>query len=99
MAGDRSAADILRNAAQQLASFAASIRRQLWREGESVTVAYIGGVFRSSLLLERFRTLVELEGAAQCRPPVHGPAAGALLEAFRAAGLHPKLSHVPEFKL
>src|SRR5260221_2137077 len=99
LAGDPVAADILRNAAQHLALLIASIRRQLWTEGEAVQVAYIGGVFRSNLLLERFRMLVEMESGARCGPPVYGPAAGALLEAYRAADLHPKLAHVPEFKL
>ena len=99
LAGDQVAFGILSNAAQQLASLAASIRQQLWREGEAVRVAYIGGVFRSNQLLERFRLLVEMENGAECRPPVYGPAAGALLEAYRAARLRPKLTHVPEFKL
>jgi N-acetylglucosamine kinase-like BadF-type ATPase len=90
--GDQVAIDILMNAAQQLASFAASIWRQLWKEGESARVAYIGGVFQSKLLLERFRQLVEIEDGNHCQPPEYGPAAGALLEAYRAAGLHPKLT-------
>ena len=99
LAGDPVAADILHNAAQQLALLVASIRRQLWMEGEAVQVAYIGGVFRSKLLLERFRLLVEMENGTRCGPPVYGPAAGALLEAYRAAKLHPKLTHLPEFKV
>ena len=98
-AGDQVAVNILRNAAQQLASLVASIRRQLWTEGEAVQVAYIGGVFKSPLLLERFRMLVEMEDGTRCGPPVYGPAAGALLEAYRAAELHPKLTQLPEFKL
>ena len=89
--GDPVAADILHNAAQQLASLAASVRRQLFAGDEITTVAYIGGVFRSARLLERFRMLVELNGD-RCAPPIFGPDAGALLEAYRAAGLHPKLS-------
>jgi len=97
--GDPVAADILRNAAQQLASLTASVRQQLWSRGEAVRVAYIGGVFRSRMLLERYRMLVGLEDGNQLAPPVHGPAAGALLEAYRAANLHPKLTNVPEFKL
>src|SRR5262245_12594982 len=99
IAGDQFAGDILRNAAQQLASLTASIRNQLWREGEPARVAYIGGVFRSQLLLERFRLLIEMESGNHCGPPVYGPAAGALLEAYRAAGLHPMLTELPEFKL
>ena len=55
--------------------------------GDSVPVAYIGGAFRSEMLLERFRSLVELEAGSRCGSPVYGPAEGALLEAYRAAGL------------
>jgi N-acetylglucosamine kinase-like BadF-type ATPase len=92
MLGDRVAIDILNNAAQQLASLVASIRRQLWKETETARVAYIGGVFQSKLVLERFCQLVEMQDGNRCQAPEYGPAAGALLEAYRAAGLHPKLS-------
>lgn len=95
--GDRVAMDILNGAAQQLASLAASVSRQLFEEPESPRVAYIGGVFRSEILLERFRMLVELDGS-RCTFPAFSPAAGALLEAYRAAGLHPALRDVPELK-
>ena len=97
--GDPVARDILQNAAQQLASLAGCVRSQLWRPGDSVRIAYIGGVFRSRLLLERFRMLIEIIEGSRCEAPVYGPAAGALLEAYRVAGLKPKLSHVPECKL
>ena len=90
--GDRVAIGILNNAAQQLASLTASIRGQLWKEGESARVAYIGGVFHSKLVLERYCQLVEMQDGNRCQPPEYGPAAGALLEAYRAAGLHPKLT-------
>jgi N-acetylglucosamine kinase-like BadF-type ATPase len=96
--GDRVALDILHNAAQQLALLVASVRRQLWEEGEPLLVAYIGGVFRGEILRERFRLLVEMEDGARCTAPVHHPSAGALLEAYRAAGLRPKLTNVPEVK-
>ena len=65
--------------------------------GETVRTAYIGGVFRSAIVLQRFRELVAAAGCVS-GPPVFGPAAGALLEAYRAAGLQPPLSNVPEFK-
>ncbi len=74
---------------------AASVRRRLWHPGEAVYVAHIGGVFRSRALLERFRQIVELEDGSRCGPPVYGPAAGALLEAYAACSLHPALAGVP----
>jgi hypothetical protein len=59
-------------------------------------VAYIGGVFNSTRLLERFRTLLERDGLAIVAPPKYGPAAGALLEAYRMAGVTAVLSGLPE---
>lgn len=85
--GDPVAIGTLHNAARDLALLAASVRRQLWNEGESARVAWVGGVFRSAILLERFRAVVSLEGNTVCEAPKHGPAAGALLLAYRAAGV------------
>lgn len=96
--GDAVALGVIEGAARQLAALAASVRGQLWQPGEPANVAYIGGVFRSAILLERFRALVEKEEGNRCGPPVYGPAAGALLEAFAAAELQPALSEVPKFK-
>jgi N-acetylglucosamine kinase-like BadF-type ATPase len=84
--GDAVAQRLLDNAAQELALLVASVRGQLWQPGEAVEVAYIGGVFRSERLRERFRMLVELEPGNRCRAPRLGPAEGALLEALRAWG-------------
>ena len=98
MAGDAVASDILHNAAQQLALLTSSVRRQLWEPGEPARVAWIGGVFRSRMLLERYRYLVELEDGNHTGPPEFGPAAGALLEAYRVVGLFPHLTQVPELK-
>jgi N-acetylglucosamine kinase-like BadF-type ATPase len=86
-AGDAVARDILHNAAQQLAVLTSSVRRQLWSPGEATRVAWIGGVFRSTMLLERYRFLVELEDGNCAGPPEYKPAAGALIEAYRAVGL------------
>jgi N-acetylglucosamine kinase-like BadF-type ATPase len=83
--GDAVALRVLENAAQELAMLAASVRLQLWQPGEPVDVAYIGGVFASQRLLERYRMLVELEAGNRCAAPLRGPAEGALLEAIRAA--------------
>lgn len=96
--GDPVAREILLNAAQQLAMLAVSVRRRLFRPGEAASVCYIGGVFRGGMLLERFRQLVELEEGSRAAPPRYEPVAGALLEAYRAAGLHPALSHISELK-
>jgi len=94
MAGDAVACDILHNAAQQLAVLTAAVRRQLWQPGEPARVAWIGGVFRSQMLLERYRCLVDLEEGNRAGPPQYDPAVGALIEAYRAAELRPALSDV-----
>ena len=94
--GDAVAREILRGAAQALASYTGAVRRQLFTTGETVPIAGIGGVYRSRILRETFRTLVELEEGCVLREPVYGPAVGALIEAYRAAGLHPRLQGVAE---
>jgi len=88
MAGDHVSRDILQNAAQQLAVLASAVRQQLWKPGEPARVVWIGGVFRSQILLERFRCLVELDDGNHGGPPEFDPAAGALIEAYRTAGVH-----------
>lgn len=93
--GDSVARHILHNAAQQLALLTSSVREQLWKPGEPARVAWIGGVFRSRMLLERYGSLVELETGNRAGPPEYGPAAGALIEAYRAADLRPRLANVP----
>jgi N-acetylglucosamine kinase len=90
--GDTVAMVILNRAAVELATLAAAVRSQLWKPGEAVDVAYIGGVFQSRTVRERFRMLVELEPGNSCGPPRHEPAEGALLEAYRAVGLNPELA-------
>jgi N-acetylglucosamine kinase-like BadF-type ATPase len=94
--GDMAARNILMNAAQDLATLAVSIREQLFDESEEAFVAYIGGVFRSGLVLERFRMLMELGDGAHVGEPRMGPAAGALIDAYRLAGLQVIPTHLPE---
>ena len=96
--GDAVAADILAKEAQQLAGFVAAVRRQLFRDAETARVAWIGGVFRSGVVRERFTLLVELADGNRCGPPEMGPAAGALLEAYRVAGVQVRLTNVPEME-
>jgi N-acetylglucosamine kinase-like BadF-type ATPase len=93
--GDEVARAILEHAATQLAVIAEAVRQKLFRE--PALVAYVGGVFRSEILLERFRAILEAV-RNRVMAPVYGPAAGALIEAYRAAGVACKLSNVPEEK-
>lgn len=90
--GDGPARDILHRAAQDLAVLTASVRAQLWKPADPVDVAYIGGVFRSDAVRERFRMLVELDGITRCGPPVYGPGVGALREAYSDASL--SITHI-----
>jgi N-acetylglucosamine kinase-like BadF-type ATPase len=96
--GDPVASGILRKGAAELALLAAAVRRQLFQPGEKALVAHLGGVFRSTILRDQFRDLVEQERGNFCGPPLYPPAAGALLEAYRAAGLSPRLTGVPDIK-
>jgi N-acetylglucosamine kinase len=93
--GDAVAMVILNNAAIELAMLVTAVRSQLWKPGEAVDVVYIGGVFGSRTVRERFHMLVELESGNRCEAPRHGPAEGALLEAYRAVGLNPELTQLP----
>lgn len=94
--GDAAAIQILENAAQQLAVFAGAVRSQLFAPSEPARVSYIGGVFRSTRVRERFRMLVELVESNRVAAPIYGPAAGALIEAYRVAHAGVSLSGVPE---
>ena len=89
MGGDAIARDILHNAAQQLAMLTSAVRQQLWTPGESARVVWTGGVFRSRMLPERYRCLVELENGNHAGPPEYDAATGALIEAYRSADLAP----------
>jgi N-acetylglucosamine kinase-like BadF-type ATPase len=90
-AGDALAIEILEHAAQQLASLALAVRSRLWNAEDTVRFSFIGGVFRGPLLRDRFRSIIELTPGSQTAPPLLGPATGALLEAYRAAGISPDL--------
>lgn len=96
--GDAIAADILIEAAQQLAGITLAARMQVFTPQESAPVAYIGGVFKSERLLEEFRKRLERGGNNTVTAPQYGPAAGALLEAYRQVGLAVTLSNVPPEK-
>ena len=84
-AGDKIARGILGEAASELAGLARAVRRQLFLLSGAVRVAYIGGVFRSSLVREGFQRRIP------SGPALHPPAVGALIEAYRAVNLNPSL--------
>src|SRR5277367_6006591 len=64
--GDPTAIGLMQQAAQQLALLIASVRRQLWSDGEPVPVSWTGGAFKSTTLLDRFRLLIALQDPAVC---------------------------------
>jgi N-acetylglucosamine kinase-like BadF-type ATPase len=89
--GDEVARQIVTNAAQHLATITAAVHEQLFDAGEPAPVAYAGGAFRNTLLRDLFRALVEMDADCKCSAPLHKPAIGALIEAYRAAGLNPQI--------
>jgi N-acetylglucosamine kinase-like BadF-type ATPase len=91
--GDPEATLILHCAGEQLAGFVAAIRETLWHD-EVASTSYIGGVFRSSIALTRFTEVLEAVGKLEVRPPVWGAEAGALIEAYRLAGIQTNLRQV-----
>jgi N-acetylglucosamine kinase-like BadF-type ATPase len=93
--GDSVATDILHFAGSQLAGFSTACRRQLFDAKAVCRFAYIGGVFQSARLLERYRQALAYDEFNQVAPPLHGPAAGALFEAYRLAGLAVILANLP----
>ncbi len=95
-AGDAIARDILAVAAQQLAGIAAACRRLAPGLEHSAAVAPIGGVFNSATLRADFVKRIEAIPGLSVRNAIYNPAAGALLEAYRAAGRAlPTLSGMP----
>ena len=96
--GDRVAREILMSSAQQLATLAGASRAQIFNGIEPCCISYLGGVFRSEILLSRFKMLMEMEESNRVIAPVHAPAAGALLEAYHLGGLNIELKGVPPEK-
>jgi N-acetylglucosamine kinase-like BadF-type ATPase len=93
--GDPVAREILRNSARQLADLVRAVRRQLFSDEEPARVSWTGGVFTNPILSELFRESIAPNGNAdghnQCVAPRHSAAIGALLVAWRAAGIVPVL--------
>ncbi len=84
--GDAIALEILQSAGEKLAEFVAAIRGRLWHGEGAVTASYIGGVFRSPMVLATFTKVLERNEEVRVRPPVWGAETGALIEAYRLGG-------------
>ena len=96
--GDAVAQAILSNAAHHLAAYASAVYAQLFAEPEPVVVAPVGGVWNSEIIRHKFHQLIALTDGQKVIAPRYGPAAGALIEAYRLAGLNVPLSNVPPEK-
>ena len=94
--GDDVAISILKRAAAKLAWFVAGVHGQLFKSGEPVPVAYIGGGFRSERLRAHFAERLLGSTGCNAEPPRLSPAAGAVLEALRLDGNSSELSNVPD---
>jgi len=98
-AGDRMAREILRHGAAQLLLLVEHVRPRLFPPEQTVLVSYGGGVWKSKIVRNRFKKLLEAQGNYHVIPPVLGPAAGALLAAYRNAGITEiKLKNLPQAK-
>jgi N-acetylglucosamine kinase-like BadF-type ATPase len=91
VAGDPVAHQILETAAQQLVTITEAVRKRLFDPRERVLVAHAGGVFRCNILGIEFARLLS---AHEVMSPMYEPVVGALVEAFRLAGL-PTLAGKP----
>lgn len=80
----------------ELAKYARHVHRRLFPSGESVEVAYVGGVFESDLLRSIFVERVKMAMGSVAHRPKLSPAAGALLRSLRDDSVFVPLSNVPE---
>jgi N-acetylglucosamine kinase-like BadF-type ATPase len=88
IAGDHVARSILWRAAHELASLVERVRPRLFRPKEEALISYIGGAFKSRIMLNRYKKLVHDQGLNRVVAPALGPAAGALLAAYRLTDGH-----------
>jgi N-acetylglucosamine kinase-like BadF-type ATPase len=95
-AGDAVASDLLREAAAALSFYVEGAHRNLFASEACSAICYIGGVFRSKLLLSSFQKVVQQRLGVSPSAPKLSPAAGALIEALRRDGNAAELSGVPE---
>ncbi len=77
---------ILKTGARQLAKITRIVRNRLFPRNECVTISYVGGVFRSEVLLSEFMRLLTVNRFHRIIPPAYEPAVGALIAACWLAG-------------
>ena len=90
--GDESARQILTGAAHHLAGLASAVRGQLFQGESAVTIATVGGVFGDSSITEEFAIALASRAdsgrqTTRVTRPKFEPVTGALLRAFRLAGV------------
>jgi N-acetylglucosamine kinase-like BadF-type ATPase len=94
-AGDQVAEQLLFDGATQLVNYVEGVHRQLFEPWQVVPIAYIGGVFRSRVLLSEFQTSIRYRLGSHAQGPKFGPAAGALIEAMRLGGVETMPTSLP----
>jgi N-acetylglucosamine kinase-like BadF-type ATPase len=86
--GDNIARNIFEEGGKFLASLAETVSRRLLLDPRELQIACVGGVFRGELMRESFRrSLGDQLPGANIIPPRFDPAIGALLLAYRRAGI------------
>ncbi|HVF26838.1 MAG TPA: BadF/BadG/BcrA/BcrD ATPase family protein [Pyrinomonadaceae bacterium] len=89
LAGDTASHNIISEAARSLAALAGVVINKLYSDSESARVACVGGVFRGGLARASFAAVLnEKTPNAGIVEPRFDPPTGALLLAYRAAGLN-----------
>ncbi|HEY3841119.1 MAG TPA: BadF/BadG/BcrA/BcrD ATPase family protein [Bryobacteraceae bacterium] len=81
--GDEVAIEVLKGAADSLATLTGVVRDRIFPPLQTVDAAYAGGTFASEVLLNHFRRKVEHDYHVRVVEPRHNAAMGALLEAIR----------------
>jgi N-acetylglucosamine kinase len=82
-AGDQVALEIIQTAAISLMRYISGVYNQLFPNHEVVPIVRVGDVFKSEILSQQLKDIVQSEIACPLRRPQLSPAAGALLEALR----------------
>jgi N-acetylglucosamine kinase-like BadF-type ATPase len=84
--GDHVAIEVFTQAGEKLSWFVEGVYRRLFKNGEVVLIAYVGGVFGSMTLRQKLASAVASRTGCRLVAPLLSSAAGALLEALRLDG-------------